>query len=92
MAHVRQSMPDSGLDFQVQVLDRCRVITSSLGTGYGVSRVNHHCQLPRNPAERGVNILKGFEDVRTANGSSQGQNLALAGDFFQIRSTADPAI
>jgi hypothetical protein len=39
-----------------------------------------------------VNILKGFEDVRTANGSSQGQNLALAGDFFQIRSTADPAI
>ena len=30
-------------------------------------------------AERGGNTLKGFKDVRTENGSSQGQNLALTG-------------
>ena len=91
MAHASQSKPDSGLDFHVRVLNQCRGVASSLGSGYGVSRVYHHCQLPRNPAERGLNISKGFEDVRTENGSSQGQNLALVGNVFQIRSTADPA-
>jgi len=31
--------------------------------------------------ERGGNNLNGFEDFRTENGSSQGQNLALTGLF-----------
>jgi len=33
MAHTRQSRPDSGLGFQVQVLKTCQVVLSSLGSG-----------------------------------------------------------
>jgi len=37
------------------------------------------CESPRLRA--GGNNLNGFQDFRTANGSSQGQNLALTGLF-----------
>ena len=36
MAHARQSRPDSGLDFQVKVLEPFSVVPSSLGSGLGV--------------------------------------------------------
>ena len=35
MAHVKQSRPDSGLGFQVNVIETFRVVPSSLGSGQG---------------------------------------------------------
>ena len=37
MAHIRQTRPDSGLGFQVKVLDNFRVDPSSLGSGTGAA-------------------------------------------------------
>ena len=33
MAHIRQSRPDSGLGFQVEVLKTFKIVSSSLGSG-----------------------------------------------------------
>jgi len=38
MAHVRQSGPESGLDFQIKVLKTFQVVPSSLGSGGGAGR------------------------------------------------------
>ena len=40
VAHVRQSRPDSGLGFQVNVLKITRVVPSSLGSGFGGQPAN----------------------------------------------------
>jgi len=43
VAHVRQSRPDPGLDFQVNVLETCCGVPSSLGSD--LERERMRCQL-----------------------------------------------
>ena len=47
MAHIRQSRPDSGLDFQVEILKRIEVVPSSLGSGGLLSLHQRDTGIPR---------------------------------------------
>jgi len=85
-AHIRQSTPDSGLDFQVKIIKtfpscslfaRQQKTNCADGTGLGK-------QTMRAAAEREGNNLKYSKDVCLKNGSSQGQNLALTVVFVPI--------
>ena len=56
MAHVRQSRPDSGLDFKVHVLKPLYVVPSSPGSGTDAfSRAS--CEVKRRTIEKGTTCL-----------------------------------